>query len=304
MNNSTIEITTELLQAARKILLSELEPSVSLLQRRLYLPYRVALELIGKLEGDVVTPPDKFGNRKLITNTKEKEMRKELNLGNSIFPGLNDKSGLMICGYEWGLSKRDAEKIETSPLKRANTPHTFANKSLEYGPIAETWPYDKKIVEWFGLWGHPLNRKELGGDFEKSLIQTNWCDTENNRMESNYLTKLLAPENVENFLFHLEELKPKLILFMGSSLMKALQHPSTKPKVIKIIGQTTYPLKEIQKQHTGTRFKISIESFESCTIISLPHPTGSRGLSYDYIKLFTPEISDLIEQYKASRGFP
>jgi len=31
----------------------------------------------------------------------------ELNIGNSIFPKLNDSNGIMLCGYEWGWSKED-----------------------------------------------------------------------------------------------------------------------------------------------------------------------------------------------------
>lgn len=209
----------------------------------------------------------------------------------------------MICGYEWGLSKRDAQKLESAPLTRKNCPHTFANKSLEYGAIAGVWPYDNKIAEWFGLWGHPLNRDGLGGEFERSLVQTNWCDTENNRMESDCQAKLLAPENVENFMFHLEELRPRLILFMGSWLMKVFQRPTVKVQVKRIFGDTTAALKEIQKPYIGTRFKISVECFEHIDVVGLPHPTGSRGLSYDYIKLFAPEIGGLIKKYKENRGF-
>lgn len=31
----------------------------------------------------------------------------KFNVGNAIFPGFNDKRGVMICGYEYGYSKRD-----------------------------------------------------------------------------------------------------------------------------------------------------------------------------------------------------
>ncbi len=39
-------------------------------------------------------------------------MYDNLNLGNSIFKGLNDKHGLVICGYEYGWSKSDQAEYE------------------------------------------------------------------------------------------------------------------------------------------------------------------------------------------------
>ena len=64
-----------------------------------------------------------------------------LNIANSIFTGWNDRQGIMLCGYEWGWSKKD----QTRSAERArliNEPYndevecTFSNKALRYGEKA------------------------------------------------------------------------------------------------------------------------------------------------------------------------
>lgn len=56
----------------------------------------------------------------------------QLNLGNAIFEGCNDKEGIMICGYEWGSSKSDQEQSEELEID-FSIPCTFSNKALRYG---------------------------------------------------------------------------------------------------------------------------------------------------------------------------
>lgn len=70
MEKKNSEITPELLDAARSTLLSSTEPSISFLQRRLHLPYSTALEIMNKLEGDIISPPDQAGRRKILNREK------------------------------------------------------------------------------------------------------------------------------------------------------------------------------------------------------------------------------------------
>lgn len=95
----------------------------------------------------------------------------ELNIGNNVFPGLNDKNGLMICGYEWGYSEKDQKLFEIGEEihydKDAVT--IFSNKSPAYGEKAFAWRYDNRIIKWFSLWGHPLSREALGGILKSAL---------------------------------------------------------------------------------------------------------------------------------------
>ena len=225
----------------------------------------------------------------------------KLNLGNTIFEGFNDKEGIMLCGYEWGFSKKDRERFEKGELQEfgdiqeLNT--SFSNK---INVFHESFPYDERIIKWFGIWGHPLERNN--GTFEKCIIQTNWCDTQNPNMHNvNRHHKLLSCK--ENFLLHIRELLPKIIFFFGSDMIKVLNSIEVKPKFEKIVGRETQPLKIMQKRlEKRRRFKVGFQTFEKCEVISLPHPSGSRGVSDDYIGLFEEEIGSILERYKSQRS--
>lgn len=228
----------------------------------------------------------------------------ELNLGNGLFSGLNDKEGIMICGYEWGYPKKDqfddengikglgdGEKIEVA----------FSSKSLHFGDRALSWKYDQKLIKWFKIWGHELKSPEAGA-FEKCIIQTNWCDTINNSMEGSYWNKLLAENQVRNFIFHVEKLRPRLIIFCGSQLIRCLQDKKVIDPFISIFGPIRTKLQFNQKEFPGRKFKIGFQQFENCDIVCLPHPSGSHGLSDDYIALFSDAIGQKIQQIKLAKG--
>lgn len=227
----------------------------------------------------------------------------DLNLGNSIFNGFNDQNGLMLCGYEWGFSKKDQQEQDSWVELNEEVEHTFANKARNYGNVANTWRYDNNIKKWFELWGFPLDSEELGGDFEKSIVQTNWANTQGHSINDNDSNKFLLDEYINNFIHHIETLKPKVIILMGSDLIKYLQNPAVLPKFIEIMGEITKPKYVIQKKSSHTRFKVQFQSFKNCQVVCLPHPSGSRGISYDYIELFRPEMTDILSKYKEQRRF-
>jgi hypothetical protein len=225
-----------------------------------------------------------------------------LNLDTDIFDGYNNRDGILICGYEWGGDDDDSPQTEQPPA--TGTKCIFSNKTPFYGE-RWPWPYDARIIEWFALWGHPLS-KEMGA-FEKTIAQTNWCNTQNPNMQGqDYLKKLLAPEQVENFIYHIKTLQPRLILFFGSKLIEALQYPDALKPFEEIVGKLTLIDGEnsiyLQKESKGRRFKIWFQNFEKCKIVCLPHPTGSHGLSYDYIAQFKDEIGSRIQEVKTLKG--
>lgn len=227
-----------------------------------------------------------------------------LNLGNSLFPGLNDQGGIMICGYEWGDSLADQRRaaLEKAPDVNPNAITTFSNKTAAHGAVALSWPYDNRIIKWFGLWGHPLSRQGIGGPFEQCLIQTNWCDTQGHKIEGSIRNKLHDPMQVSNFIHHIDKLKPSLILFMGSAMIDALQSQKVLKPFVGVVGCQTRPIQKVQKAFSGRRFRIGFQSFERCDVVSLPHPSSSRGLSDDYISLFTDEIGARIAGFKKAKG--
>jgi hypothetical protein len=227
----------------------------------------------------------------------------KLNVATGVFEGLNDHEGIMLCGYEWGDDGTE-ETFDIPSKHSLNLPNisTFASKVQHYGHIANKWPYDNRIISWFKLWGHELNRN-TPGPFEKTIIQTNWCNTEGRYIEGNYWTKLLADDQIENFIYHIEYFKPRLLFFFGSEIIKILQHEKVLPRFIAIMGNITKPLLFKQdSSFSGRRFKIGFQSFKKCNVIALPHPSGSRGLSDEYIKSFAADIAFSIEDVKRLKG--
>jgi hypothetical protein len=217
-----------------------------------------------------------------------------LNIATGVFPGFNDKQGLMLCGYEWGDSGDDQESSAPQTLDCI-----FSNKARSYGEVANTWRYDLRIMKWFELFGCPLSREDLGGDFEKCILQTNWCDTQNPKMEDDPWVKLLESSQVDNFIYHIEKFQPRLIFFLGSPIIKILQHDTVLPRFMKTAGAITEPLKSVQQPFDGRKFHLGFQGFENCQTVGLPHPTGSVGLSDDYIEQFAPEIGKRLRDFKA-----
>ncbi len=228
----------------------------------------------------------------------------ELNIGNSIFHGFNDKNGLMICGYEWGFSEEDQKLVESGEdiFYEKDAVTIFSNKSPAHGKRAFAWRYDRRIVKWFELWGHRLSREALGGDFEKCIIQTNWCNTDGHKITDNYFQKLTNPEQLDNFISHLKAFEPSLIFFMGSEMINILQSPKVLERFSDVMGPPMAKPDIVQKPFSGRRFKIGFQQFEKCNVISMPHPSSSRGLKDDYISLFTDEIASLIFDMKIRKG--
>lgn len=226
------------------------------------------------------------------------------NIANSVFPE-NKANGLMIVGYEWGYSKKDQESDERGESEPMNVEaeHTFATKHLCHGPKALKWRYDNKIIKWFSLWGHPLSRENPSA-FERSMIQTNWCDTQNNSMNGvSYFHKLTAPDQIDNFIAHVDYFKPKIILFMGSKLIEILQHPPVLERFSTIAGSTVKAPNFIKKEFDGRRFRVGFQSFERCEVVCLPHPSSARSLNDDYIALYSNEIGGLISKFKQQKQF-
>lgn len=226
----------------------------------------------------------------------------DANIANSIFPGFNDKHGIMFCGYEWGYDKEDqeADKLQAEPAAlNSESKVTFANKVPMYGDSALRWKYDNTVMSWFKLWGHPLNRENEGG-FEKSIIQTNWCGSQGPSMSGETKKKLRNAENKENFLSHIETFEPSVLFLFGSEMIKALQQSDILERFKSVMGSHGNLITK-QKDGMGTRFVISFQRFDKCDVISLPHPSGSRGLRNSYIESFADDVGGIISEYRAKR---
>lgn len=219
-------------------------------------------------------------------------------VANSIFPGFNDKDGIIICGYEWGKSKQD-EYLENNHKDEIEKKKSEINTFYSFSKIYNS-PYNLRIIKWFKLFGHPLGIDDGLSSFDKCLLQTNWCDDQGNHV--NDYDKFLSKENSGNFLGIMEAFRPRVLMFMGSRQIQYLNHPDIKNPFSEIFGTEVKPLEEITKPFEDRKkFKISFQEFESVKIVSFPHPSGSRGLSDDYIKLFATEMKEILDNYIATR---
>lgn len=217
-----------------------------------------------------------------------------LNVGNSIFPGFNDKHGIMLCGYEWGDSKHD-KYLENNHKEAIEEKKSRINTFYEKAKIYDS-PYDKKIIKWFSFFGHPLGADGGFSSFDKCVLQTNWCDDQGTYV-SDY-SKFLSKENSENFLQIVEAFLPRVLIFMGSKQIHYLHDPAVIDRFSEAFGPPTSELVIQSKPFIGRKFKIGFRSFENVNVISLPHPSGTKGLSHEYIKLFSPEINRVLDSYK------
>jgi hypothetical protein len=242
----------------------------------------------------------------LLTAFSQKEFEME-NMGihttTGIFKGYNDHEGILVCGYEFGGG--DEESCDEVP-QNADCPQTkldciFSNGELCFGEGWKKWRFQQGVIRWFGLWGHPLTKEK--GDFEKTIINTNWCNTQNPDMQGqDYLKKLLDPEQVKNFLYHIQTLRPRLILFFGVKIIDALQKNDALKPFEEIMGKGN-PVERLEKPFQGGEgvFGIRVQTFEKCKVVCLPHPSKYPPSDAN-IALFKDEIGSRIQEIKTLKG--
>ncbi|MCL2523076.1 MAG: hypothetical protein FWF20_00370 [Betaproteobacteria bacterium] len=229
-------------------------------------------------------------------------MKTELFLHASKFQGFNDRNGIFLCGYEWGGDDGGDNPDLVDRLR--NIQHTFSNKALANGNVALNWKYDRNIIKWFRLWGHPLSTDALGGDFEKTIVQNNWCDTQAKHMKGVDISKkLLEQKHVDNFLSIVEALRPKVIFLFGIRQIECLQSPKILSRLESIVGKCqVYKQPNIKPFPCGRKFRVGFQTFENVEVVGLPHPSGSIGMQDDYIASFKNEIGGILSEFKKSKG--
>ncbi|WP_104712584.1 hypothetical protein [Helicobacter cetorum] len=215
---------------------------------------------------------------------------------------LNKKHGLVVCGYQRG---GDDSHAKNDPCDK--------NKYFSELP----YDFQKDLIKWFGLWEYPLATEESKmGNFEKSIIEIEWCEGHSKTIDKNLLC---STQSKERFLKLIESLEPKLLMFTGTTMLDALNDSSLKPSVEKILGHAKsepqyfkksfeYEVEEETENgmQTTTKktdgFRVGFQSFDKCEVIALPHPTGTIGLPNQYLALFKDEIKPLIDEYRKSKG--
>jgi len=209
----------------------------------------------------------------------------ELNIANKEY--IENKNGIMICGYEWGFSKEDQQAVR-------DVIYIQEEKSFFSDETVNDYPYRNRIVSWLRSLGLPLNSQNAG-ILEKSIVQTNWMDSQGYKVEGNIYIRLR--EQKQNFLNHLEYFKPKIVLFFGVRQLEVLNKEILKD-VEHVLGKTTKKERYIQKDiEDCKKYKIGFQSFENSEIIAFPHPATQGGICDSYIELYKDEIKPIFDNF-------
>ena len=211
----------------------------------------------------------------------------KLNLATKEFEE-NRRHGLMICGINWGGDPSN----ESAPEEQS----FFSDKTVN------NYPYRNRLLRWFNFWGDPLQiDRGREGWLERSIAQTNWLPDQDVSMRNrNTFEECLRLRT--NFLFHVESLRPRLILFCGTILIHVLNNPQCLEEAKTLLGQPSKLVilrKDIfEDGRKLKRFAVGVQKFEHCEIVAVPHPTGSIGLSDAYIAAFKTEVSEVMDRYR------
>ena len=71
----------------------------------------------------------------------------------------------------------------------------------------------------------------------------------------------MQPEQIDNFINHLSEFKPKVIFFFGSVLIQALQNVRVNSRFIEIMGKETLGLRRVKEKSSKVENFISPTGF-------------------------------------------
>lgn len=205
----------------------------------------------------------------------------------------NQQGGLMVCGINWG-GDPDVTAIPC-------TASFFSDAKTN------NWPYRNRVVRWFSRWGHPLETDDrTAGPFERSIIQTNWLSTQSKNMSGSSIAAVCAADWF-NFSFHLEKLRPRVVMFTSVALLEAMNSPRCLEAATSILGPPS--ALQIGKRDVNVggkrlrRFRFGRQQWGATEFVAVPHPTGSKGLSDDYVASGRDLIDPILAKYKSDRGF-
>lgn len=212
-----------------------------------------------------------------------------VNVNTTYFP--EQWRGLMLCGINWG---GDPDDTSGPPRK------SFFSDAASFN--AQT-RYRNKIVEWFKLWGQPLETsQDQAGVFERSIVQTNWMDSQSKRVEGDNVAAQCVGQ-WSNFEKHVRYFSPRLIIFLGISLLDAMKQCNAESSLLFGANPNGIVSRVCDKVMTDSnkpskKFRYAHGKLGDTAMIWLPHPTGSHGLTNNYIKAFSDEISPIITEYR------
>lgn len=204
----------------------------------------------------------------------------------------NDRGGIMVCGINFGLSKKE-EALE----KAGVIPDVEARSFFSDVTVNDT-RFRNRLLTWMSSWGIRLaTQPGAEGAFERSFFQTNWLATQTNSVTSDGVinTNVLVQE-ANGILNLLDQRCPSKIIFVGSKLIDAINDIRLRVHVESILGRRSgnaiihkVTPSDVHKKH----FRIYTQTFGNTRILCLPH-SQSRGLTDEYMAGFQPVISNFL----------
>lgn len=195
----------------------------------------------------------------------------------ALFPQ-NQSHGLMICGVNFGRDKND-ERLDAAGIDRSDPFKSFfSDKRIN------DYRFRNNIVKWFRLWGFALEQEEgRAGDLERSIVQTNWlASAANNVKELNVERECI--QQAEPFLSLCERLQPRLLLLFSADPLRALASAELRQRAEQVFGPIQGEIEWVEKEAPDVKaFKVGRLKFDKATVLSLPHATGTWGLSDQFI---------------------
>jgi len=207
----------------------------------------------------------------------------------------NRRAGLLICGINWGGGP------DAPPVER---PRSFFSDTW-----ASPFSYTEALVEWFGLWGHPLQTTEaLAGPFERSLVQTNWLPTETPNADGITTEDLVSAWG--NFEWHVRALQPSFLLLLSVTQLDALNDARCQERATALLGRVLTQEQVNLPAYDGRpvpNLRAIVQQRAGIQVVALPHPSrrvwAKHGDYKQYMRSLSGVMSPLLERYKRDRGF-
>lgn len=200
--------------------------------------------------------------------------------------------GIMVCGINFGYSNKD-KRLESSEEKREAELLSFFSDTA-----VNNTRFRNRLLTWLSRWDMPLETKAGSeGAFERSFFQTNWLPTQTSSVTSDgAITINVLVSEADGLLTLLQERRPKTIIFVGATLIEALNDIRLRKSVESIMGARSgnAVIHRANSSNSPRKaFKLLTQSFGSTRVISLPH-VQSRGLTDSYMVGFGPIVQSLL----------
>lgn len=201
----------------------------------------------------------------------------------------NQANGILVCGINFGYSAEDEARDASGSEASDEAPSFFSDSAVN------STRFRNRIVKWLNSWDVGL-ATEAGkeGALERAFFQTNWLCSQTN--DAKGITHRDFVDNAKGILQLLEARKPRLIIFVGASLIEAFNDIDIREQVTALLGERSGNAvvhRGDLDNYTGTHFKVLSQSFGPTQIISLPH-TQTQGLSDEYMASFKQLIHPLV----------